>query len=375
MHYSALALAAPCEDNFKTINNQDSGISYKTWADVPGVDATGAFNNMATFTTTYGFKILSSDKSKGSISAVQAGSYEKGRIIPLDILMTPSSNGVQVSMVYTTPPGVISPEAAIKNHFCKTIEAAGQAQKGSSALASAPATSQSKDGKISTGDTNTAPSTEYVKNGMPCLNGICIGDDISLLKQVKWETVYTPPYPLAKPQPLLSLKISEDSFKRISKGFAPGANTETALRAALPYLDKRSFDSDGIPKLERLKAYCAPVTVYGQYKSESGFDTVVEVELISETDPNKQALRVTSISRNYPIMGYTREQVQEREKQFMERYASIKRFAPIQSAATALFTPYWNIMGNSLTLSSVVNVDVTNQLKKYPGCGHELKLD
>lgn len=122
--YANLATAASCDDNFTVTGNFLTGKTYKTWADVPDQSINSAFTPIASFTRNNGFKILESDKERGSIAAVQAVSYANGKKIPLDIAIEPITGGVKVSMIYITPMGVTSPEDATKAHFCKTIAAA-----------------------------------------------------------------------------------------------------------------------------------------------------------------------------------------------------------------------------------------------------------
>ena len=55
---------------------------------------------------------------------MQAASYAKGKTIPLNIVIEAINNGAKVSMTYATPPATLSPESAIKNQFCQTIQAA-----------------------------------------------------------------------------------------------------------------------------------------------------------------------------------------------------------------------------------------------------------
>ncbi|WP_028101418.1 hypothetical protein [Pseudoduganella violaceinigra] len=360
LQHAAFAAAAPCDDHFATSGGPFSAKTYKTWADLPGADAGSAFNNASAFTAANGFKILSSDRNKGAISAVQESSYKKGDSIPLDIAIAPSASGVQLSMTYTTPVGKQSPESAIRNHFCKTIEAA--------------AAPQAKEARpVATASPADSPSNEYVKNGMPCINGICIGDDIATLGKVKWDVSYYVNYANGPKLQVRNLKLDDEGVRVYTRGLVAGANSKDALRAAAPYLMQRSFDSDGIPKLTHLKGFCTSPNVYGRYKSENGFDTTVLAILLPDGDTLQQSFRVMSITRSYPAT-YTREQVQELERQFEQRYAGVHRYAPKNSQDKAI-QPFWNIAGREFSLNGTAVGDIQNQMKKYPGCGQELKLD
>lgn len=118
--------AEPCADNFKAEGNFLSGKTYKTWAVVSGVRQDDAFSRALAFTAANGFTVMSSDKSAGVISAAQTVSYGKGKTVPLGIVFQPDAGNLKISMNYTTSGGVMSPEDAIKRHFCMTIAAASE---------------------------------------------------------------------------------------------------------------------------------------------------------------------------------------------------------------------------------------------------------
>ena len=62
------------------------------------------------------WKILAQDKSKGMIQAVQAESYNKGKVIPLNINIVPVGSGAKINMDYVTPTGSLSPTTAAANN-------------------------------------------------------------------------------------------------------------------------------------------------------------------------------------------------------------------------------------------------------------------
>jgi hypothetical protein len=124
---STYAMAAePCMDNFKAEGNFLTGKTYKTWAVLSGVAQDQAFSRTLAYTVANGFTVTTSDKDAGVISAVQSVSYGKGKSVPLGIVMQPDAGNLRISMNYATSGGVMSPEDAIKRHFCMTIAAAGE---------------------------------------------------------------------------------------------------------------------------------------------------------------------------------------------------------------------------------------------------------
>lgn len=132
-----LAIASdPCVDNFSAVGNFFAGKTYKTWAVVPGIRQQDAFQRAYAFTAEHGFTIMSASKEAGVISAAQSVSYGNGKTVPLTLTFKDDGGGIRIGLSYATSGGVMSPEEAIKNHFCLTIAAASD--KGSSPQSAAP---------------------------------------------------------------------------------------------------------------------------------------------------------------------------------------------------------------------------------------------
>ena len=124
---AAAAAAEPCLDNFVADGNMLTGRTYKTSALISGVRSSDAFNRAYAFTAENGFTVLSASKEAGVISAAQSVSYGKGKSVPLTVTLKEEGGNTRVSLSYATTGGVMSPEDAIKRHFCMTIAAAAQA--------------------------------------------------------------------------------------------------------------------------------------------------------------------------------------------------------------------------------------------------------
>ena len=148
------AHAAPCDSNFTTKGNFITGTTYKTFADLPNVSIADAFEGaLADIAKEPSWKILAQDKTKGMIQAVQAESYNKGKVIPLNINIVPAGSGAKINMDYVTPTGSLSPASAVKSQFCQTI-AAAETGSGSSTLD--VANNNSTNTQTSTGQPQTA---------------------------------------------------------------------------------------------------------------------------------------------------------------------------------------------------------------------------
>ena len=124
--------AASCDSNFVSSGNFITGTSYKTYAELSNTSAAKAFDGaLADISKTPSWKILAQDKTNGVIQAVQADSYNKnGKVIPLNINISPAGSGAKISMDYVTPAGTLSPASAVKNQFCQTIVAAETGAEG-----------------------------------------------------------------------------------------------------------------------------------------------------------------------------------------------------------------------------------------------------
>lgn len=128
--------AASCDSNFVSSGNFITGTSYKTYAELSNTSAAKAFDGaLADISKTPSWKILAQDKTNGVIQAVQADSYNKnGKVIPLNINISPAGSGAKISMDYVTPAGTLSPASAVKSQFCQTIAAAENGASLSSSL-------------------------------------------------------------------------------------------------------------------------------------------------------------------------------------------------------------------------------------------------
>jgi hypothetical protein len=119
----------PCKDNFSTTGNVITGKTYKTLATVANISPREAVEGALQFTANNGFTVLSSDKNAGTISAAQTVNMRNGKTVPLTIVMKADGANTIIAMSYLTPLGVMSPEEAIRQHFCNTVNAAANSPR------------------------------------------------------------------------------------------------------------------------------------------------------------------------------------------------------------------------------------------------------
>lgn len=136
---SAHAFAGePCQDNFRADGTLLVGKTYATWAILPGVSASSAFDRALAFTAANGFTVVSSDQQTGMISSMQSEAYARGKQVPLNVQVTSDNQNARIGINYTVTGLAFSPEDAIKRHFCLTFAAA----KVNSTLTASPSTAQ-----------------------------------------------------------------------------------------------------------------------------------------------------------------------------------------------------------------------------------------
>lgn len=210
---------------------------------------------------------------------------------------------------------------------------------------------------------------DFLKNGNPCINSVCINDDIMSIQQVNWQEAKNM---LGKP--VKSMKINNNYLSNVMKKLAP-QDKNTVVNAA-PYIISGSFDSTGIAALTKIKGYCEAFPLAGlkgEFKSASGYTTVVYADVIPSADGKNQTINVRSIRRQYPNE-LTTEQANQLEKQFEMAYSSIKRasFSDL-SVPTWDFTPY----KKELVLFAPNGDSRKRQdiLRQYPGCSVNLSIN
>lgn len=116
--------AEQCETNFTNEGSFFKGRTFKTWAEVEGVSSADAYKKIYQQIAKDGWKISSSDKGLGIISAGQNVSYGNGKTAPLNVVVEESGISSKISISYSISGGVSSPEKAVIESFCKTIGAA-----------------------------------------------------------------------------------------------------------------------------------------------------------------------------------------------------------------------------------------------------------
>lgn len=141
-------------------------------------------------------------------------------------------------------------------------------------------------------DASLAQSME--KNGLPCVQEICLGDGIAELVKLDWAPAQTPYKVNNKVQATAEHKLSDDDL-RMLKAVFPNAGPSA------PYLYEKQFDAAGLKALASVSAACDVNELFGTFGAGGASPTRVGISLApSPTYPNKQAWMVTSILREFP---------------------------------------------------------------------------
>ena len=105
----------------------------------------------------------------------------------------------------------------------------------------------------------SATKFEYKKNGLPCVQNLCIGDGLDELKRIKWDDQ----------NERISNYGKTWSKKAANMKFYRG---EPDLGLAKVYLDASIFDSNALPVLAKVTAVCESTgdSLEGSYIADSG---------------------------------------------------------------------------------------------------------
>lgn len=118
----AFALEGACIDNYTKEGSFFSGRTFKSWAEYPTVAPDKAFKSVYQEVVSQGFKINSSDKEMGIISA-QQNVTGSAKTVPLNVLVKDAGKGSRVELTFVTEGGLSVGEAGLQKGFCDLLGA------------------------------------------------------------------------------------------------------------------------------------------------------------------------------------------------------------------------------------------------------------
>lgn len=285
-----------CASNFSVTGSFFSGKQFKTSSVLPEVNSQIAFRRArAAITksdhdwTSEAYRIAVSDEKSGVITAIWGGvGNEKTTPLLTLHIESVSGAGTKIDFTFSTAGGTSSLVDGVDNAFCKIT----------SAVLSNAEPDQSA-GKVL--------NSEYIKNGMPCVKEICLGDGLDELRKITWDKVV--------PASALDIKNGMASLEENYRG---------NLIESAAYLvgGTHSFDNQALSKLGEVIAAChEPSTLTGTFTTQSGNPTDVEIDLIPSLDNSEQKWTVVSIRRHLP-RAESKKQYEEIRAQLDARYGA-----------------------------------------------------
>lgn len=349
------AQASDCDSNFASSGNLLTGKTYKTFAELPDVGANSAYQAAYLSIAKQGFVIRQSDSTARVISA-QTSNSARGREALLNATVEPSPKGAVISLTFATPAGAFSPEAGVKDEFCKIVQAAAVPQQETARAAAPQATSPADDRDAPGTRTDTGP-------GKVCLANACLG--MSLEEAAKLNL---------NPQ-------STGSVPRASFGPINGRSGYYGLDANGKLIGMKSLAVDRVwiqQFLQTMRTMCQVPTQLGAEITASD-GTPIGLVFVLRQRNGKVEYGLYSISRALPENMSATER-KNFENEVRHRYgAAFVDSADIRKAAAAYngsnAEPAVLLSPHHLQLLAPRGPKVDTQLMEQPGCSNKVSLD
>ncbi|MFL6657856.1 MAG: hypothetical protein ACJ8GW_07295 [Massilia sp.] len=201
------------------------------------------------------------------------------------------------------------------------------------------------------------------KNGLPCVQEVCIGDGLAELSKLDWSPAQTTFKINNKLQATGERKLSEDDLRSVKAVFPNFGD-------AAPYLYEKQFDATALKALPHVTAACDSNEIFGMFGMGTGAPTKVGISLTpSASDPSKQAWTVTSIVREFPSANSNDERASI-TLQLRRRYGKFgagSRELPAAKPGEGRFF-LGGMLNFGFGLSMVRANDEANRLKANPVC-------
>jgi hypothetical protein len=197
------------------------------------------------------------------------------------------------------------------------------------------------------------PDNPAIKNGNPCIEDVCINDELKDLGHIKWEDV------------IVSQEKSRE-FKAIGN--------PSSIKKMGYYFVRRYIDSKGIKELNKIKGFCnRPYKLNGIYEDKKGRDVVVTFDFLPTNNGKTQKFFVSQISQKLFNQTVTREQLENLEDQIKIKYpgfhGNYDRNKP--SVSVGIELTYTSLLINSQYFSDGFS---NEEYQKFPGCGGDVQI-
>lgn len=198
--------------------------------------------------------------------------------------------------------------------------------------------------------TANADQNTYEKNGMPCMDELCLGDSLDELSKVNFE-------------PVASYKIRPIEIDALTSKYKGN------IKPIATYLGRSKFDSNTIQALADITATCTFIAkLDGNFTSKGGNPTKVTISLLPTSDTSKQVWTVTGIYRTYPS-AKSQDQRKEVKTEMDARYSQFTKGTTKSGKPVYLFNAGYTTNPAMLTLILPTGLDYQNKLVLHPLCG------
>lgn len=115
----------PCVVNFTVEGSFMKGRIYKTSAPLGNLDRNVTYDRVIQFIATDGWRLATSNKDAGIITATQDVNWSDGKTTPFSAVVKQTADGLAIQLAFSTPAGTSSPKDAVVKDFCSIVDAAG----------------------------------------------------------------------------------------------------------------------------------------------------------------------------------------------------------------------------------------------------------
>lgn len=208
-----------------------------------------------------------------------------------------------------------------------------------------------------------AETAPLEKNGLPCVEELCLGDSLAQLSKIKWLPAESPVKVNNKAVLTAARQMSDSDLLMLRSTFPDPSQ-------AGPYFYNKQFDEAALPGLTRTMAACESHELFGTFISPNGSTTKVGVSLLPvTTDPARQAWTVTTIARDFPGTANNQERSVVNEE-LKKRYFKFGASNPdVGNPKPGEGRFYANGLSRAGFALSVVRAnDETKRMKLHPSC-------
>jgi hypothetical protein len=226
-------------------------------------------------------------------------------------------------------------------------------------------------GSVVLAERAVAQDNPATKDGNPCIEEICINDEVKNLPQLNWEKVN------------IRTKTLGFSFAVVGD---PGA-----VKVFSSYLNVGSVDGTGLRALAKIQGFCqSPLgggltdsrILSGKYLNKKGQSVAVDFAFVPSEDGKSQKFLVTKIYKQIAKGTFTDEQILDLQSQAQVKYT--KYFQESNGSPRYPNVSVFKRGGDSIVVAITsqfgqlnppdgIPIDVS-KFQYFPGCGADKKL-